>query len=125
MIVIDASALLAYLQGEPGATQVSARLTDGAVISAANWSEVAQKVRRSDTWEVARALLLSYPLQVHPVELDDAEAAAAMWMPGSPLSLADRLCLALAGRLDLPVLTADRAWVDAAARPKVAIELVR
>jgi PIN domain nuclease of toxin-antitoxin system len=44
------------------------------------------------------------------VAIDDAEAAAAMWQEGTPLSLADRLCLALAERLELPVLTADRAW---------------
>lgn len=112
MIVVDSSAVLAYLQGEPGADLVNERLSDGAVISAVNWSEVAQKVRRVDTWEIARALLLSYPLQVHPVEIDDAEAAAAMWVPGSPLSIADRLCLALAGRLQLSVLSADRAWFE-------------
>jgi PIN domain nuclease of toxin-antitoxin system len=33
-----------------------------------------------------------------------------MWRPGSGLSLGDRLCLALAQRLDADVLTADRAW---------------
>ena len=112
MIVVDSSAVLAYLQGEPGADLVRARLAEGAVITAANWSEVAQKVRRVDSWEVARALLLSYPLQVAPIDIDDAEAAAAMWMPGSPLSLADRLCLALAARLQLAVLSADHAWFD-------------
>ncbi|WP_439565399.1 PIN domain-containing protein [Microcella sp.] len=112
MLVVDSSALLAYLQGEPGADLVRAHLGEGAVISAVNWSEVAQKVRRTDSWEVARALLLSYPLQVASVDVDDAEAAAAMWMPGSPLSLADRLCLALADRLQLEVLSADRAWFD-------------
>lgn len=110
MIVVDSSALLAYLQGEPGAEVVRQHLVEGAVISAVNWSEVAQKVRRADVWEVARALLLSYPLQVLPVDVDDAEAAAARWMPGTPLSLADRLCLALADRLRLPALSADRAW---------------
>lgn len=110
MIVVDASAVLAYLQGESGAELVRESLVSGAIISAANWSEVAQKVRRVDAWEVARALLLSHPLQIASVTVDDAEAAAALWTPGSTLSLADRLCLALAGRLQLPVLSADRAW---------------
>lgn len=116
MIVIDSSAVLAYLLDEPGADGVRDALADGAIISAANWSEVAQKVRRVDAWEAARALLLSYPLQIASVVVDDAEAAAALWMPGSPLSLADRLCLALGARLQLAVLSADRAWFE---RPEV------
>lgn len=112
MMVIDSSALLAYLQGEPGADLVRSALADGAVVSAANWSEVAQKVRRAGAWEVARALLLSYPVQIATVTIDDAEAAAARWRAGSPLSLTDRLCLALAARLELPALSADRTWFD-------------
>jgi len=110
MRVLDSSALLAYLQGEPGSEVVRRALSEGAAISAANWSEVAQKIRRVDTWQVARALLLSYPLQLVAVTVDDAEAAAAMWHEGTPLSLADRLCLALADRLELTALTADRSW---------------
>ncbi len=110
MVVLDASAALAYLQGEPGAQQVRDALESGAVMGAANWAEVAQKLRRADSWHVARALLLSFPLQIASVTVDDAEAAAALWQEGSALSLGDRLCLALARRLDLPVLTADQAW---------------
>lgn len=114
MIVVDSSAVLAYLQDEPGADLVRSALVDGAAISAANWSEVAQKVRRADAWQIARSLLLGYSLQIVSVSVDDAEAAAALWMPGSTLSLADRLCLALGARLQLPVLSADRAWFDRA-----------
>lgn len=40
----------------------------------------------------------------------DAEAAAELWQPGSGLSLADRLCIALGRRLKAEVLTADSAW---------------
>ena len=116
MIVVDSSAVLAYLLDEPGADRVRSALSDGAVISTVNWSEVAQKVRRGDAWEPARALLLSYPLQIVPVAVDDAEAAAALRTAGSPLSLADRFCLALGARLQLPVLSADHAWFD---RPEV------
>lgn len=110
MTVLDASAVLAYLQGEEGADRVRSALETGAVISAANWSEVAQKVRRLDSWQLARALLLSYPLAVATVTVDDAEAAAGLWHHHPTLSLGDRLCLAVAGRLDLPILTADAAW---------------
>jgi len=41
--VIDASAVLALLNGEPGADAVAAAL-GASVISAVNWSEVVQKV---------------------------------------------------------------------------------
>jgi PIN domain nuclease of toxin-antitoxin system len=42
----------------------------------------------------------------------DAEWAAARWQHGEGLSLADRLCLALADRVDAVVLTADTGWGD-------------
>lgn len=109
--VIDASALLAFVQGEDGSEAVEAALVGGARCGAANWSEVAQKVRAAGRdWELVRALLLTYRVTVEPVVVDDAEWAARRWRRGEGLSLADRLCLALAERVDAPVLTADRSW---------------
>lgn len=109
--VVDASALLAFVQGEDGSEVVEATLLAGACCGAANWSEVAQKVRAAGReWDLVRALLLSYPTSVEPVVADDAEWAARRWRAGEGLSLADRLCLALAERMDAPVLTADRSW---------------
>ncbi len=113
MIVLDASALLAFLQDDPGGDEVERGLLDAACCGAATWSEVAQKVRSVDgDWELARSLLLSYDLDVMDVTTADAERAAATWRRGSGLSLADRLCLALGDRLDTDVLTADGAWGD-------------
>lgn len=111
MTVLDASALLAFLQAEPGASGVESALVQGSACATVNWSEVAQKVRaRGRDWDLARALLRSYDLRLEPVTVADAESAAASWTPGSGLSLADRLCLALGERLDSLVLTADSAW---------------
>lgn len=111
MSVLDASAVLAFLHGEPGADDVEDALGAGAIIGAANWSEVAQKVRsRGGDWDQARALIFNYELRIEPVRGSDAEQAAAMWKPGSGLSLADRLCLALGIRLSKTVLTADSEW---------------
>ncbi|HVA24200.1 MAG TPA: type II toxin-antitoxin system VapC family toxin [Chloroflexota bacterium] len=111
MNVFDASALLAFLQGEDGATTVEEGLSGDSACGTANWSEVAQKIRaHGRNWELARALLASYALQIQPVTLDDAEQAAATWTPGSGLSLADRLCLALGSRLNATVWTADSGW---------------
>lgn len=111
MNVFDASAMLAFLQGEVGAAAVDEALREGGACGAANWSEVAQRVlAHGRDWDLARALLQSYELAVEPVEVGDAEWAARRWRKGEGLSLADRLCLALGHRLDADVWTADTAW---------------
>ena len=111
MNVFDSSALLCFLQAEPGSQIVAEELESGGRCSAANWSEVAQKVLAAGgEWELVTGLLLSYPLDVEPVLRSDAEAAARRWVRGSGLSLADRLCLATAERLNAIVWTADTAW---------------
>src|ERR1035438_10897679 len=58
--VFDASALLAFLQGEAGAADVEGALQVGGCCGAANWSEVAQKVRaHGRSWTLARSLVAS------------------------------------------------------------------
>lgn len=110
-VVLDASALLAFLRGEPGSGVVETRLAEDPRCAAVNWSEVAQKVRASGAdWPLARAPLTSYGLRIEASTEADAEWAGARWRRGEGLSLADRLCLALAARLALPVWTADTAW---------------
>jgi ribonuclease VapC len=118
--VIDASAFLAYLYGEPGADRVEDALARGARISAVNWSEVLGKA--ADAGERVerdlRKLLdeqgVGQLLEVVPFGRDDAERAAALRRATRQhgLSLGDRACLALGWRLGAPVLTADRAWLD-------------
>ncbi|MGH8960761.1 MAG: type II toxin-antitoxin system VapC family toxin [Jatrophihabitantaceae bacterium] len=111
MNLFDASALLCFIQGEHGADVVERELLRGGRCSAANWSEVAQKIlSHAKDWELTRGLLLSYGLAVEPVRADDAEGAARLWRKGSGLSLADRLCLATGHRLKATVWTADTAW---------------
>jgi ribonuclease VapC len=69
--------------------------------------------------------LLGDALQVVSLEAADGPEIARLRLATRErgLSLADRACLALAQRLALPALTADRAWagLDLA----VAVELVR
>lgn len=109
--VLDASALLAFLQGEPGADVVETAMEHSPVCSAANWSEIAQKIHAADRdWDLVKALLMSYGLRVEPVTPADAELAARRWRRGEGRSLADRLCLALGERLDAQILTADTHW---------------
>jgi len=111
MSIVDASVLLAFAQGEEGTGQAEVLLEEGASCGAANWSEVAQKVRAAGRdWPLVRALLVSYGLVVEAVTEEDAEWAAERWRRGEGLSLAERLCLALGERLDLDVWTADTSW---------------
>ena len=117
--VVDASVVLAWLQGEKGADDAEPLLMEG-VIGAANWSEVLQKVRQhgAPVGVVAR-LLASFGLSVVDVTEADAEIAADLWERGTTLSLADRLCLALGMRANLPVATADAAWTGLDPAPDV------
>jgi ribonuclease VapC len=109
--VFDASALLAFLRGEDGASTVQAALESGGACGAANWAEIAQKIRaHGRNWDLSRSLMAVYGLEIEPVTASDAEWAARRWVRDEGLSLADRLCLALGDRLDADVLTADRTW---------------
>ncbi len=117
MIVLDASALLALLRDEPGAGVVTDAL-DGAVISTANLAEVLGKAVDRGMDPIGQARLLdALGIEVLVVTSEDAQRSAVIRARdrrhGRPvLSLGDRLCLALAMRLGVPVLTADRAWDD-------------
>ena len=119
--VVDASVVLAWLQGEPGADEAEPMLMEGH-IGAANWSEVLQKARQhgAPAGIVAR-LLASFGLSVVDVTSADAELAADLWRPGGQLSLADRLCLALGLRMGVPVATADTAWADVEGTPAIIV----
>jgi len=112
-VVLDASAILAFLSDQPGSDTVERHLLNGAACSAANWSEVAQKsLAAGRDWSAASALLLSYPLTIAEVTRQDAEWAARRWRPDEGPSLGDRLCLALSARLGVDAVTADHAWGD-------------
>jgi PIN domain nuclease of toxin-antitoxin system len=112
--VLDASAVLALLHSEPGAEAVEEAL-EHAAISTVNWSEVCRRsiAHDVDTSEL-RADTEALGVQLVPFSVEDAEQAAALWSATRHLglSLGDRACLALAGRLERPALTADRAWLD-------------
>ena len=111
-VVLDASALLAYLRDEPGGTVVDGALAES-VISSVNWAEVVQKSIAAGV-EVDGMLddLQSLGLMVESFTPDDGELAGRLWQQTrkAGLSLGDRACLSLGARLGVPVLTSDRAW---------------
>ena len=110
--VLDASALIALLWDEPGGQAVE-RLLGRAVVFVVNWAEVLQRYRAHgiDTAD-KRDSVEAIGVGIVGFTPDDAELAADLWEPtrAAGLSLADRACLALARRLDLPAHTADRDW---------------
>jgi PIN domain nuclease of toxin-antitoxin system len=117
--VVDASVVLAWLQDEPGSDEAEPMLMEG-VIGAANWSEVLQECRgRGIPADVVARLLASFGLHVEPVVREDGEQAAAL--PGTGLSLADRLCLALGLRLGSTVATIDGSWAGVPGGPEVVV----
>ncbi len=111
-VVLDASALLAFLHDEPGGEAVSPAL-EGGRVSAVNWSEVLQKsLQRKVDIEGMQQEFIEVGVTFEPFTPQQAETAARLWSRtrNHGLSLADRACLALAMDKALPVLTADGAW---------------
>lgn len=113
MTVLDASAVLAYLQGEDGA-HVVAEAMPSSMIGAANLSEVLSKFSGTAEVSLVEAILSARGVAVEPVTRDDARLAARLRSSSPSLSLGDRLCLALGARRGERVLTADRAWGESA-----------
>ena len=111
VVVLDASALLAYLQAETGSDQVE-RALGRAAMSTVNLAEVltvALRARGEDP-RTLRPALLALGIVVHEFTTADAESAASMFpkTKAAGLSLGDRACLALGARLRATVLTAER-----------------
>jgi PIN domain nuclease of toxin-antitoxin system len=120
-VVLDASTLLALINGEPGSELVAAALPNAA-ISIVNLSEVVSKmidigIPPPDAWTEAADLV--------PTVVDFSRELGhrtALMRPATRergLSFGDRACLALAAQLGKPALTADHAWQDLA----IAIEI--
>ena len=111
-MVLDASALLAYLQDEPGEERVRA-IIGQATISTVNWSEVIGKARDHgvDTFGL-REDLASLGLSFEPFSADQAEIAGGFreHTHRHGLSFGDRACLALGHDRGETVYTSDRVW---------------
>jgi len=113
-MILDASAMLAFLHNEPGADRVRQTL-DTAHVSAVNWAEVVQKslARQVDVTGMQEEFI-EVGVVFEPFTSSQAELAAHLWTKTCRcgLSLADRACLALAVEQKAAVLTADRVWAE-------------
>lgn len=111
-MVLDASALLAFLFGEPGQDRVRDAL-EAACMSTVNLAEVLLRLMRSGgPVDQLRIRLEPFEIEWVTFERTNAFQVGELWRPTrhAGLSLGDRACLALALDRGLPVLTADRLW---------------
>ncbi len=110
--VLDSSAILADLHGEPGG-EVARHAMQSSVVSAVNYAEVITKLIEKGASPV-EAEAVAGQLTCAVVAIDQGRATRAGLLHASTrrtgVSLADRFCLALGQELGLPVLTADRLW---------------
>ena len=113
-VVLDASALLASINGEAG-FEVVAAVAEGAIVSSVNVAEVATNM----TLRGYGAAEIEAALGAHRIVVEqfDRQRAVATGLLAAKtrhrgLSLADRACLALAMELGVPAFTADRAWAS-------------
>jgi PIN domain nuclease of toxin-antitoxin system len=112
--VLDASALLAYLNGEPGAERVQQCIEHGqAIMSSVNLAEVLSKCADQGMSSADQAALCAaLPLEITAFDTALALTSAALRSStrAQGLSLGDRCCLALAQLRSATALTADQAW---------------
>lgn len=111
-VVLDASAVLAALKGEPGAEAVEA-VVGRALLGAVNLAEVVGKLTDFGLDEVqAQSAVAALGCEIVAFDADLAVRTGLFrrLTHRQGLSLGDRACLALAERESLEVLTTDRAW---------------
>ena len=112
-IVLDASAILALLNGETGSEKLTPELLNNATSSTVNLAEVQTKLVKEggdadEAWEDA----LSTIREAAPFTDEHAKLAGSLVAQTRPLglSLGDRACLALGLAQKAPVYTTDKSW---------------
>lgn len=111
--VLDTSAALALIYGEPGGEDVRAALP-AAAMSAVNVSELLAVLMREGFSEAqSMRMFQRLGLAVRDFAVADAAVAARLHTARAEarrISLGDRACLATAYALGVPAMTSDRNW---------------
>ena len=124
-IVLDASALLAYLLREKGAKRVKEALP-AAAMSAVNFCEVLNRYAKDTNFESAKKLTKKIRTKLASLEAftpEDAIDATAIHVSSRHLglSLGDCICLAQGRKLNADVWTCDRNWAQLDASYRVMV----
>ena len=110
-VLLDASAVLAWLQQEPGSEVVDAVL-DQALISTVNAAEVVHKLiskgaTADRAWKIFDQICLT------TVDFNfEMSRTSSQYSGTKGLSLGDRACLGTASTLGIQVLSSDQRWAD-------------
>ena len=129
LYVMDASALLALMQGERGGDVVDELIVENeCVASSVNIVEVGTRLVDKGLAPIHLARALK-ELDVQTIDFDLEQALFSATMRVSTrqagLSLGDRACLALAQLMKGTAVTADSAWVDVAEAVGVKVLTIR
>lgn len=125
-VILDASALLALIQEETGA-EIIKPLLKFSVMSAVNVTETLSVLQRTNiSPEEGLTLITDIVTTIVPFDLEQAEQVAKLHPLVQPqgLSLADRACIVLGIKLQIPIYTADRIW-DELKLDNIDIRLIR
>lgn len=128
-MVCDSSALVAYWRNEPGWDVTMAHLRNGGcVMHEINISEIAFTIPRKnpEDWSAHTAFAWLERVGIIAVEGFNrrwSEIVADIRIVAPALNIGDGVAVALAASLQIPVLTADKAFL--AARDFARIELIR
>jgi ribonuclease VapC len=127
--VMDSSAILAILRGEPGCDYVQELLqSEECSISSVNMAEVGSKLidyglPPEEFPRIARQL------QIDIIDFNTMQSIQSAQIRkitrSAGLSLGDRACLALAKLMDGTAVTSDRAWLDISEAVGIKVLMIR
>ena len=113
-VILDASALLALLQQESGASVVEPLLKN-AIMSTVNVAETLITLQKIDILpEEAIALITDIIPEIVIFDLVQAQMVAELHnkVLFKGLSLGDKACIVLGKKLKIPIYTADKIWSE-------------
>jgi len=123
--ILDASALLALIQEEPGSNVIKPLLKNS-VMSTVNVAEVLTSLQRVNILPEEGLDYISLLInEIVDFDVDQAKEAADLYskVKHKGLSLGDRACLALGLKYKAKIYTADKVWKDI--HPELDIRLIR
>lgn len=127
--VLDTSALLAYIKGEPGAELVDS-IIDKSIMSVVNLTEaiiVLGRVNpnRLESYQMAINELITHKYESDCNLIPLVSEISVKYREKHNLSLGDCYCLALGKYLNLPVYTSDRPWLGLENKLDLKLKMIR